>query len=262
MIYNKEIINCIACGQSGDLIHELFVLQKLNALYNIKFNLYIADYSYGIAACGDYSYSLEKTYDDWSKVMSLQPYINFFGILPRNFNEEYINLNIWRDCNPTGSWSELLSKVFNFSPEGEYRWIHCNDKKEDLKEKILIHQSVIRHNYYFNWLKILSHTENEILFITNKDAEYEQFKSIFPYIQKYAINDIYDLLLALNSCKLFVGNQSMPLAMASALDLPRIAILQPNTATYYQNEINFSKNLSWFVDENNKFNSNNVIIQI
>jgi hypothetical protein len=54
----------------------------------------------------------------------------------------------------------------------------------------------------------------------------------------------------------------MPFAMASALDIPRIGILYYNSAMYYQNEISVSKNISWFLDDNNKYNSDQIPIQI
>lgn len=262
---NNSIINFVCCGQSGDMTHELYVIKNLYKLYNIKANLYIADYTYGgIDCCGHFLFDLERTYNDWKETVHLQPYINSFGILPKNFTENYINLNSWRNySNPENkSWSYIMTECFNFPIQEEYKWIDCNIKNSELKNKILIHQSNIRHNTNFNWTKIIQGNEDNVLFITNSDSEYNNFKSIHPSIERYKVSDIYDLLIALNSCKLFIGNQSMPFAMASALDIPRIGILYYNSASYYQNEINVSKNLSWFLDENNKYNSDNISILI
>jgi hypothetical protein len=258
------IKNFVCCGQSGDLTHTLYVLKNLYKLHNIKFNLYIADGSFNIKCCGDYTFSLEKTYNDWKKIIEIQSYINFFGILPINFTEEYINLNAWRDFPNANSmsWSELLSKCFDFSIQEEYKWIECNEKNIELKNKILIHQSTKRHNYNFNWQKIIQGNEDNVLFVTNSDSEYNIFKTVFPHIQKYNVVDIYDLAVAIDSCKFFVGNQSMPFAIASALDIPRIGILYSPCETYYKNESNLSKNLSWFLNETDKYNAPVLEIQI
>ena len=261
---NNSIINFVCCGQSGDMTHELYVIKNLYKLYNIKANLYIADYTYGgIDCCGHFLFDLERTYNDWKQTICLQPYINSFGILPKNFTENYINLNSWRDFNGKNrSWSYLMSECFNFPIQEEYRWIDCSTKIDELKNKILIHHSNIRHNNNFDWRKIIQGNEDNVLFITNNDSEYNNFKSIHPTIEYYKVSDIYDLVVALNSCKLFIGNQSMPFAMASALEIPRIGILYYVDARYYQNEHNVSKNLSWFLDENSKYNSNNISIVI
>jgi hypothetical protein len=258
------IKNFVCCGQSGDLTHTLYVIKTLYKLHNIKFNLYIADISSNIQCCGNYTFSLEKTYEDWKKIIEIQPYINFFGILPIDFTEEYINLNVWRDFPNWNSmsWSELLSKCFNFSIQEEYKWMECNEKNIELKNKILIHQSVHRHNDSFNWQKIIQGNEKNILFVTNSDSEYNMFKKVFPSIQQYNVVDIHDLFVAINSCKVFVGNQSLTFAIASALDIPRIGLLYHHCEKFYKNEINLSKNLSWFFNETDKYNSPVLEIQI
>ena len=65
---------------------------------------------------------------------------------------------------------------------------------------------------------------------------------------------------AMNGCKLFIGNQSMPFTIASALDIPRVCELHHASAEFYTGEHKYSDNISWFLNNDIKHNSPNVNI--
>jgi len=73
----------------------------------------------------------------------------------------------------------------------------------------------------------------------------ERCRLVIPY-------SIDDWLMNIKTSTLFMGNQSSPLAMASALDVPRVAeLFGKNIIDYihYVGEEKYSKNMSWFLNE-------------
>ena len=146
------MINFVTCGQVGDLIQQLYAIKAICIRDNTKANLYIADFSYGIGACGNFTFDLQKTFEDTFKLVSTQTFINQYGILPRDFNEEYINLNKWRDrgIGNFKTWSDLLSEEFSFQIPSIYKWLDVSEFDENTNGKILIHRSNKRHNDSFN----------------------------------------------------------------------------------------------------------------
>ncbi len=52
--------------------------------------------------------------------------------------------------------------------------------------------------------------------------EYDDMKKQIPSLQYYAVKDFLELATLINSCKLFIGNQSFPFAIAEALKVNRL----------------------------------------
>ena len=125
----------------------------------------------------------------------------------------------------------------------------------------MIHHSDKRYNDFFDWYKVLKN-EEEVLFLSTEMREY----NIFPYktsnLKPLIVSNVQQIASVIKGCKLFIGNQSMPLAIASALDIPRIGILYPNSSVFYMNEHSYSKNLSWFLSNDTKYNSKNIGFEI
>jgi len=261
-------MNFVSGGQVGDLLHELYVVKRICLLQNVKANLYIVDNSYNnyIYGCGDFTFDLNKTLNDLISLISFEKHINKIDILPKDFNEEFINLNLWRkagDVSDWKSWTYLLNQYFNinFDFNENYKFLDGGIIDERGLNKIIIHHSDKRNNNLFNWSKILD-VNDDIIFVTSNINEY----NIFPYknskIKLLCASNIAEFASIIKGCKLFVGNQSMPLALASALDVPRIAILYHNSSMFYMNEHSYSKNISWFLSNDIKYNSKNIGIQI
>ena len=245
----------------GDLIHAMYAIKHVCAKEGVKGNLYISDGSYGnVWGCGHFAFSLEKTLNDVKDLVLEQEYIEEFKILPKDFNEEYICLQQWRKHPPIKSWSNLLSEEYNFDIPDEYPWITTTDGAKT-KGKVLIHYSNKRHNYDFPWNKVINDIENEILFITSHEQEFNEFK--FKHkIKPYIVETVSDMAKAIKSCDLFIGNQSLPLAIATSLDIPRICVLHESSYKFYSGEHHLSNNTSWFLKENLMYNGENIKIKL
>ena len=64
-----------------------------------------------------------------------------------------------------------------------------------------------------------------------------------------------DWFTSINSCQMFIGNLTGPTAISNALNKLRIIEL-PDTIDIYHTigEEKYSKNISWFFDQNNLYN--------
>jgi hypothetical protein len=222
-------------GMLGDFIHQLFVVKNLCELNNEKADLFISE------NIGDsFTFNIEKTYQDLFDLVKMQPYINDFKI---GFEEDCINLSKWRThCGGfKQSWSELLSLEYDFKiPDSEkYKWIFFDEKNKELEDTILVHSSNKRINPYFKYDDLLNQNIS-FLVSSNSDFYIDGYK-------KYEVNNIYDMAVLINSCKYFIGNQSAPFSLANALDVKRLGVLDLENYIFYQNEINYSKNIKTFL---------------
>lgn len=252
------MINFITGGMTGDAIHSLYVVKNLCQLQQTKANFFISD------GDGDrWLLPLDQTYSDLKELIESQPYINSFQIC-RNmaqFSDPYINLNDWRkhlshdSTGYTTCWSEVLSGVYQFSPPSgsNYAWLTAPRPDPQTQGRVLIHRSKHRHNGLFPWSEILARVAawtpgQAAYFLTCNPREYDLFCHKHPLLQPYLVSTVTDLANALASCKLFVGNQSAPFALASALDIPRAVELDTDPARFYIDETKYSSQISYFLN--------------
>lgn len=258
------MINFIAGGMMGDFIHSLYVVKHICNSRNEKANLLIAE------GHGDvWRFNLQKTYDDLVGLMNLQEYIGNFGILdPSSFKEEAINLTDWRknlDHTPeTGylkCWTEVLSNCYNFAIPTDYSWLTAGTNNL-AQNKILIHRSTHRINGNFPWKNIIDNIHEDILFLCSNEKEWENFQFKNSKITVLKVNTITEMANSINSCKLFIGNQSAPFTIACGLDKQRLVELDSDPAGFYMDENKYSDKISWFLNQNKKFNSSKSAIII
>ena len=241
----EKTINFCGGGLMGDFINQLSVCKNICVRENAKANLYISD---GFGA-DPFRFGVDKAYEDIKDLILEQPYINKFEVL-KYFDDTFINLNIWRNevretYNKMGGynkcWSELLSQTFTYKI-GEYKWLKTLNKHDFAKDRILIHRSLHRHNP--NIKSVIDNLEERPVFITSNIEEFKnyEFKDKCDLI---LVQTITQLAMAINSCKLFIGNQSSPLTLASALDVNRIIELDKLDAPFYIGEKKYSQNIKF-----------------
>lgn len=238
----SAIINYIAGGKTGDLLHTLMVVKYHYDKYGKKGNLYITQggTNYG----GDnFSLPLEKVYEDLNYLIEYQDYINSFEIYQGQKID--INLNDWRNSPLLykTNWIDLLCNTYNVEPVLK-NWLDYL-KVDDYKDYTIIHRSLQRHNPLFPWNEILE--KEKCLFITTNSLEADIFKSKYP-IDTQVVNSISELALVINSGKKFVGNMSAPLALAHALGKHRLAELSSNDQIHYLNDQKYLDNY-WYIKD-------------
>lgn len=229
-------------GRLGDAIHQLYVVKNTPGVHD----LYITD-DRSLHSDG-FLYSLEKTVEELKPVLMYQDYVNsvqvYTGPVTENVTnrdgfvvadeDEYINLNMWRRKAYSANWSVLLSEMFGFPVSGE-RWLVAPEAQKYNK---LVHCSIPEARRG-NWDGV---NLSGCAFIGSLQ-EYENFRR--PELPNIVPHSLRQMIALIGSCNHFTGNQSLPLAISHALDIPRIAVLNPVDAKAYMGEEKIFKNFSY-----------------
>ena len=214
----------ISGGLLGDFIHQLSIINETFLVTGRKGILYI-----GNNIGGDtFRCELTKTYNDTYKLVTEQNYIHEY----KNYNNEYydINLSSWRTSNLLfqTKWDKIFTDTYKIS-WGIHKWINVqyDDKWKDI---ILINKVSYRDSNNIDFSYISNKYYKVAKFITFNIEEYNFFCKTFNInnIEVCIIDSIYELCIAINSCKLFIGNLSSPLAFAYAMHKKSIVGLPIN----------------------------------
>jgi len=221
-------MNFILGGRMGDLIHMLYVVKNTPG----KHDLFITDRR-DLHSDG-FIYPLEQTIQELLPVLMQQEYVN--SVKPYD-NEEAINLNLWRRYVYSASWTNLLAKTFNVPATGG-AWMTEQGRSYSYRNETIIHCSTpgARRG---DWSKV---DLMDGIFM-GTDEEYNSFgKFNLTHVMPKTLREMFILI---NSCKLFIGNQSLPLAVAHALDVPRIGVLNEVDKAAYIGEELIYPNFKW-----------------
>ena len=218
----------ISGGALGDFIHQLSVIYEIYIKTGKKGILYISSTARNE---NEFTFGLEKTYNDTYKLITDQPYIESYHI---HNNENYdINLSSWIVNQP------LYINNWNITFSAEYNVNWCSNKYLDIeydlkyKDCIFITSSIRRFNESIDYNILIESLPYRPIFITSIIEEYEYFKNTTGInLECKHFNSLYELYTAINSCKLFIGNLSSPLTIAHAVMKPRICILKSNYDNY------------------------------
>jgi hypothetical protein len=239
-------INFCIGGKLGDFIHSLYVVKNLCEQRNVKANLYLSE------GGGDtWAFGVQKAYNDLFQIVSKQPYINSFICTDMLDIPNVINLNDWRKevaqthmitGNYDKCWSELLSSYYGFEIPKEYKWLEVNEVDENTVGRVIFHRSTHHHTSIGFWKEQIETLGEVPLFCTTSHQEYEQFPLNY-YVRPYFLKTVSEWIVAINSCKYFIGNQSAGFAIASSLDKPRLCELYIDCAPFYIDEKKYSNNI-------------------
>jgi hypothetical protein len=202
----------------GDFIQQLSVVNEKFYETGRKGILYISD-GHG----GDFfRFGLSHTYNDTYPVIIAEKYIVDYQIYNPDIHSFEINLNQWRN-NPdlfNKNWYQNYKETFSIE-WGKHKWINVPiDTK--FQDKVLINTTNYRwSDIDFSLLHSLY--GDNMIYISADKSQYQHFCYMTSInIEYYQVNSFYDLCVAINSCKLFAGSQSAPLAIAHAVHVNRI----------------------------------------
>lgn len=210
-------------GRLGDLIHQLYVVANTKG----KHDLFITD-DRALHSDG-FLYSLPQTLNELAPVLMQQPYVNSLGFYTGEPTEaitgEWINLNMWRRKAYSDNWTVLLSKMFGV-PINPEPWISV---KPTIRYNKIIHCSTPAPRKG-NWDGVNLHGG----VFMGSIQEYRNFNRLeLPHIVPHTLEQMFSLIVG---CGEFIGNQSLPLAVAHSLDVKRTAILNPGDCKAYIGE--------------------------
>ena len=208
-VFELKPIIYISGGLLGDFIHQLSIINQAFLQTGRKGILYIA-------ITGDiFKHGLQVAYQDTYKLITEQSYIKEYKI--HSNNEPYhINLSQWRR-HPLlfqTNWSKIFIDTYKI-PWGVDKWLIV-PYDNTFNDTILISTTACREACNIDFTYICKKYCKQIKFIDLSNVETEQFKTKFKAndIELYKPENLYKMCVAINSCKLFIGNLSSPLAFA------------------------------------------------
>jgi hypothetical protein len=252
--------NFLMGGKLGDFLHAMFAVKHTCQSKDIKADVYMYDVGW--------EFGIRNSWAELKPILESQSYIDNLYVLDKCeykdkvltvYDEklleegytdlgQYINSpDLYKAC-----WSEIYSRMFDFSIHDEYKWLTYDKINPDLEGKVLIQRKDnVMINPLFPYEFILDEYGNEnVLFISSNENDYDKF----PYkdrIDFYKVTTLDEWLTAINSASLVVANLSAPAVMAHAMDKPRIIELSLTPdARHCIGEEQYSKNVHWFQNEN------------
>ncbi len=212
--------------------------------FNYKADLFISN-------VGDtFEKELEITYKDLKPILEKQEWLNSFNI----YDNQKIDVNLFKFRQSshlyTSNWIEVYFNEFidGMSPPSEYSWINMT-KDSSLSNTLLVNRSLkpFTPNVSNVYREIINNNPNlEKAFICFDEEQYKNFlfKDEFRLIK---VNSLYEFFEKINSCKLFLGNQSGPMAWATSMNTPRIIeLLARIDNKHYINDKKYYQNFNWF----------------
>lgn len=248
----SEPLNYIAGGRLGDFMQMMYVVHQIYEKTGQKANLYITDnLNYG----GDqFSRPLDNLYKELQPILVQQNYINKFEILTGHI-DDFINLNDWRlpgnlIAPEKFPWTNLMNIVYlsEYDTLTYQPWIKYSRVNLGFKNTVVIHRASYRTTNMVNFEQLIN--DNNCVFVGFDESQYEAFeyKHLLPFFKAETLSDF---LAILNGCKFYVGNQTAPLSMASAMGVPRLAELCGLDAVHYVGEEKYFNNLNWVSNVHN-----------
>lgn len=234
-------------GPVGDLISFLAGVKHVCETQDAKADIYVwmdqqafyyqgAVHPYGSSMINQYAFDMLKP------LILAQDYINSFQ--PWNGEQIVVDLDKHRERHlgmPYGSIHRWLGFVYpDMQCDLSERWLQPNGDIgtwQDTESKILVNMtSRYRKPYLSYWF--LQEYQSELLFV-GLPEEHETFNKQWGLeIKHYQVKDFNQLAYAINSCRFFLGNQSMCYAIAEAMKVPRLL----EVCEYAPNVIPFGPN--------------------
>lgn len=174
---------------------------------------------------GEFEEPLESVLESCGRLVQTQGYVRKFDI----HRGESIDVNLDNFRKNTHLYRTTLLEVICRSQglsltAPTKAWLDV-PPHSGFADKIVIHRrtSVVRErgNPQFDWDRLLENVGSKnCVFVSRLESEWREFNR--PEIEYYRPADIYEHAQAIRACRLYIGNQSLPSALADALAVDRI----------------------------------------
>jgi hypothetical protein len=244
----KDTLSYIQGAKLGDFIHSLCVCKYNYETQGKKADLYIAN-------GGDvWEKGVEYTYNDLKPLLKKQEWLNSFKIYDGSIDLRDINYHLIQfRVSPLlfrTNWIELYFNDFlNVSnPPKEYSWIET-EKDESLKNTVLVNRNMKPMSDQITSIyRTILEPHDDVAFICFDKEQYDNFK-LKDKCRPIFVDNLTDFFTKINSCKLYVGNQSAPSAFSVALNVPRIIELHNINMFHYMKDKEYYKNFDYFISD-------------
>jgi len=229
-IFVLEPITYRTCGQLGDYIHELSVVNEVFLETGRKGIIYFSDSGH------PFRNGIESTFNDTYEVIIKQPYVKEYKI---HNNENYeVCLADWRNNLSQDSWNDIFKRTYGID-WGRNIWLDIQ-YDEKWKNTIIINHNSYRPSAYmtiedaFLLENYAKYNNIKLIFLTYDENEFHAFKNRFNVLtlEHFHPSSFLDMCIAIRSCHFFIGCLSAPLTIAHACRIPCMILLSGNCDDY------------------------------
>jgi hypothetical protein len=243
-------MNYLACPKLGDLFHSMILPKFLYDNGNGKADIYLCEFY------DKFNAGLEHTFNELKEIIDAQDYVSSFQI----FNEPGkidVDLGSFRMSPMLANgpfWQLFLHTWIRPLPDlpRNYQWITV-PKLSGYEDVLYINRSHVwnggpmTEKTIEKYRQVMSQFSRKI-FVTSETNQYDEFP-LKDECELLVPNSLMEMCQIMCSCNSFLGNQSGPLAIASAMNVPRIGELMGYRAhLHYLNDNIWYDNVEFFIN--------------
>ena len=221
-----KLLNITHSGNAGDVIYALPTIKKIHELTGVPISLFLrinkplpAPIFSNVAHSMGAVMISEGTSKKLSDLLKTQSYIHSVEIYTDQ--KIHIDLDFFRSQTlplTNANIARWCSYVTGVTPELWLPWMSVTPNRL-FEDKIVLARSERYRNSTIDY-SFLSKYEN-VIFL-GIESEYLDMKKSIPNLALHQTSSFLEMAEIIAGCKLFVGNQSFPYALAEALKAPRI----------------------------------------
>lgn len=217
----KALTSFMHSGNAGDIIYSLPTVWELSKNGKANFYLHInqpGEYNFDYHPLGNITMS-EKMANMLVPLLQYQPQIAMAAIYhsqPIDYNlDEFRNYSFRLD---NGNITHWYFNVYGIYYDTSVPWMTAPIDKQ-YADTIVLARS---HRYRSPMVSyaFLEKYSNKIFL--GVEEEYEDLKRELPGLIFKPVTDFLEMATIINSCRLFIGNQSFPFSIAEALKVKRL----------------------------------------
>lgn len=243
-------MNYLACPKLGDLFHSMILPKFLFDNGQGKADLFLCE------KYDKFNLGLDHTYNELIEIMEVQEFVSSFQLFDGSKNID-IDLGSFRYSPMLANapfWQIFLHTWIRPLPDlpRNYKWISV--------PKITGYEDVLYINRSYNWnggvmsentinkyREVMSSFSRKI-FVTPEKIQYDEFP-LKDECELVIPNSLMEMCQIMASSNSFLGNQSGPLAIATAMNVPRVGELMDYRAhLHYLNDKIWYDNVEFFIN--------------
>ncbi len=226
-----KTVNILLDTLLGDMLHSFTISRYLYMRDETKTNFYHLH-----AKGHTYPLPFEQIHDELRRILTYQNFTNSFQIFDASKDDFDHNIHNWvygpyvyKDAFPDVMLKTFIGEnytlpknfqVLNLPQNSQYANALIINRKADLRPELSF---FAKHTY-----KNILDQFDEKYFIFNIEKQYDDFE-FKNLVKPLYVPDLFDMMSIISGCKLFVGNQTAPLAMAAVLNTNRVGELYHNS---------------------------------
>ena len=252
-------INVLHDGNAGDIMYALPLIKKLHQIASRPVNL-ILKVNEPMKIGSGYDHPLgnvmlnEKMIAGLTPLLATQPYINKVETLAGQQID--LDLTLFRKAGFATDKGDIARWVYftaGINANLSQAWLSVTPDKA-FADKIVLARSSRYNNPLIDHSFLSQYPD--LVFVGVK-SEYDEMRKSIPGLKWHSVNNFLELAEVIAGCKLFIGNQSFPYAIAEGLKVPRllevfyqIPNVMPEGGNGY--DLCFQKHFEWLVANYNK----------